>query len=195
MNRDLIDNLSDEEFDLRARAQLALAFDPGDTPPAHLLRTTPQWRRRPMQAAAAALLLTAGVGSAVLTLRPPELVRDAIEHEYYERSLHGDYMEPRVLLRQLGLPEDAAIPGAPQLMRPCKINGHRAYHFTTYFERGGIATVFAFEEPVTLTPASGWWDNVHWRVILSREGHPLLLVAQQKDAVTVAGSSLVEPTT
>lgn len=193
MSRDPTDNPGDEEFDLRARAELALAFDPGD-PPAHLFRSTPLSRRRPVQAAAAALLLTAGVSSTVLALRPPELVRDAIEHEYYERSLHGDYMEPKVLLRYLGLPEDAAVPGAPQLMRPCRINGHRAYHFTTYFERGGIATVFAFEEPVTLTEAGGWWDNVHWRVVLSRQGRPLLLVAQQKGAVTAAGRSLVEPT-
>ena len=193
MNRDSIDNPSDEEFDLRARAELALAFDPGP-PPAHLLRTTPLSRRRPVQAAAAAVLLAAGIGSAVLTMRPPELVRHAIEHEYYERSLHGDYMEPNDLLRHLGLPEDAAVPGEPQLMRPCKIDGHRAYHLTTYFEGGGIATVFAFEQPVTLTAAGGWWNNVHWRVIHSREGHPLLLVAQQKGAVTAASSSLVEPT-
>lgn len=193
MNPDLIDNPGDEEFDLRARAELALAFDPG-TPPAHLFRVTPLYRRRPVQAAAASLLLAAGIGSAVLTWRPPELVRHAIEHEYYERSLHGGYMEPKVMLSRLGLPEDATVPGDPQLMRPCKIDGLRAYHLTTYFEGDGIATVFAFEAPVTLTEASGWWNDVHWRVIRSREGHPLLLVAQQKEAVTAASSSLVDPT-
>jgi len=191
MNRDSTDN--NQEFDLRARAELALAFDPGE-PPAHLFRMTSRLRRRPMQAAAATFLLAIGIGSAVLTLRPPGLVRDAIEHEYYERSLHGEYMQPKALLRHLGLPEDAAVPGAPQLIRPCKVNGHRVYHLTTYFDGGGIATIFAFAEPVTLREASGWWDNVHWRVIRSRKGRPLLLVAQQKAAVAAAGSKLIGPT-
>ena len=49
------------------------------------------------------LLLGFGVGG-VLTMRPPELVRSAIEHEYFERTLRGTFMEPQPLLQHLGLP-------------------------------------------------------------------------------------------
>ena len=52
-------------------------------------------------------------------------------------------------------------------MRPCDIDGHLACHLTTFFEKGGMVTVFAFDEPVTLKDGSGWWGNVYWQVIRS----------------------------
>ncbi len=175
----------DSAFDLRARAELALAFDPGE-PPEHLFRQTPLLSRRGFQRGLAALLLAGTGAGAVFAMRPPRLVRDAIEHEYYERTLRGNFMEDRKLLEHLGLGQKQAVPGYPQLMRPCDIDGHLAYHLTTFFEKGGMVTVFAFDEPVMLKEDSGWWGNMYWQVLTSREGKPLVLVAQKKKALAVA---------
>lgn len=182
----------DEVFDLRVRAELALAFEPGAVP-ASLLRQPPRSRRRVYQSIAAALILTTGIATAVAWLSPPSLVRDAIAHEYYERTLRGTYMEPHALLHYLGRAPNDVIPGAAQLMRVCVIDGQRAAHFTTYFEGGGIVTVFAFTQKVALHEGSGRWGSVHWRVITSREGKPLLLVAQQKQALATARTNLLAP--
>ncbi len=181
----------ESDFDLRTRAELALAFDPGQ-PPAHLLRQTPLLSRRGVHRAIAALLLfSTGVGG-VLAMRPPALVRGAIEHEYYERTLRGTFMEERPLLQHLGLSQSKQLPGFPQLMRPCDINGHLVYHLTTFFEKGGMVTVFAFDAPVALAQGSGWWGNVHWQVMTSRDGKPLVLVAQKKNALAVAQANLLK---
>lgn len=175
----------ESEFDLRARAELALALDPGQ-PPAHLFRHTPVLARRGVRRAVAALLLLGtGVGG-VLAMRPPELVRGAIEHEYHERTLRGAFMDARPLLQHLGLADRQAVPGFPQLMRPCDIEGRLVYHLTTFFEKGGMVTVFAFDGPTPLKEASGWWDNRYWEVITSPDGKPLVLVAEQKKTLAVA---------
>jgi hypothetical protein len=172
-------------FDLRARAELALAFDPGQPPP-HLLRNTALLSRRGVQRSVVALLLLgSGVGG-VLAMRPPELVRGAIEHEYRERTLRGQFMEVRSLLDHLGLAQRQAVPGFPQLMRPCDIDGRLVYHLTTFFEKGGMVTVFAFDGPTALKESSGWWGNVHWQVVLSNDGKPLVLVADEKKTLAVA---------
>ena len=182
----------DSAFDLRARAELSLAFDPGE-PPAHLLRRTPLLARRGLQRGiVATLLLGFGVGG-VLAMRPPELVRGAIEHEYFERTLRGTFMEQQPLLQHLGLGQSKAVPGFPQLMRPCDIDGHLVYHLTTFFEKGGMVTVFAFDEPVSMREGSGWWGNVYWQVVTSREGKPLVLVSQQKKALAVARATFAKP--
>jgi len=186
-------DFQDSAFDLRARAEMALAFDPGQ-PPAHLFRNTPLLSRRGFQRGLAALLFAGGGTGAVLAMRPPALVRGAIEHEYYERTLRGNFMEGRKLLEHLGLEKTKPLPGYPQLMRPCDIEGHLVYHLTTFFEKGGMVTVFSFEEPVSLQEASGWWGNVYWQVITSREGKPLVLVAQNKKALAVAQAALGKPT-
>lgn len=179
-------------FDLRARAELALAFDPGE-PPAELFRHTPLLARRGLQRGLAALLLSVTAAGAVLAMRPPELVRDAIEHEYYERTLRGQFMASQDILTHLGLEKSQALPGYPQLLRPCDIEGHLAYHLTTFFEKGGMVTVFAFDDPVQLKEGNGWWGNVYWQVITSRQGKPLVLVAQKKKALSVAQNSLGRP--
>lgn len=180
----------DSGFDLRARAELALAYEPGD-PPAQLLRPPPPLLARGAvrRAFGVLLLLGGGVGG-VLAMRPPELVRGAIEHEYYERTLRGSFMEAGPLLQHLGLAERRDVPGFPQLMRPCDIEGHLAYHLTTFFEKGGLVTVFAFDEPVALEADSGWWGDVYWQVVPSREGKPLVMVSQKKKALAVAQASL-----
>ena len=186
--RDPVENA----FDLRARAELALAYEPGQ-PPAHLLRTTPWLARRAVQRAVAALLLAGSATGAVLAMRPPELVRNAIEHEYYERTLRGSFMDAAPLLQHLGLDAGQAIPGYPQLMRPCDIEGRLVYHLTTFFEKGGMVTVFAFDQPAAIREGGGWWGNVHWQVVTSRDGKPLVLVAQQKKALAVARASFAKP--
>lgn len=189
--QDFID-VDESEFDLRARAELALAYEPGQ-PPQNLFREARVLSRRSVQRSIGALLLLGtGVGS-VLAMRPPELVRDAIEHEYYERTLRGNFMEGRKMLEHLGLGQRQAIPGYPQLMRPCDIEGHLVYHLTTFFEKGGMVTVFAFDEPVTLKESGGWWGNVYWQVVTSREGKPLVLVAQKKKALSVAQATFAKP--
>lgn len=176
---------TEDEFDLRARAELSLAYNI-DEPPASLFRHTPLLARRSVKLCLATLLLAITSLSGVLTLRPPELVRGAIEHEYYERTLRGSFMEAQTLLSHLGLEHSRPIPGYPQLMRPCDIDGQRAYHLTTFFEKGGLVTVFAFDKPVQLREDSGWWNDVYWRVVTARDGRPLILVSEKKKALSVA---------
>ena len=183
---------ADRAFDIRARAELSAAFEPG-APPAHLLRYRPLWSRPGARASAVALALLGCVTGLLLAMRPPELVRAAIEHEYYERTLRGSFMEAPSLLPHLGLAGGSAMPGFPQLMRPCDIGGRLVYHLTTFFEHGGMVTVFAFDRPVVLEDASGWWSNVHWQVVRSHDGKPLVLISQQKKALAVARASLARP--
>ena len=62
------DRPEDTDFDLRARAELALAFEPGE-PPTHLLRHTPWYARRGLHALCAAVIVASvAAGSA---LSPP----------------------------------------------------------------------------------------------------------------------------
>lgn len=178
----------DSAFDLRARAELSLAFEAVDAP-VHLYRTPqPLMARRSFQRVVLGLLLAGSGTGTVLAMRPPELVRGAIEHEYFERTLRGTFMDSAPLLQHLGLGGKQAVPGFPQLMRPCDIDGHLVYHLTTFFEKGGMVTVFAFDQAVALKQGSGWWGSVHWQVITSRDGKPLVLVAQKKQALAVAQS-------
>ena len=171
-------------FDMRARAELALAFEPGQ-PPLHLFRRTALMARRGVQRSVIALLLFGSAAGGVLAMRPPELVRGAIEHENHERSLRGQFLEAAPLLQHLGLAQHQAVPGSPQLMRLCDIDGRQAYHLTTFFEKGGMVTVFAFDQP-HLKEGHGWWGNVYWQVVTSPGGKALVLVAEQKKALAVA---------
>ncbi|WP_120965481.1 MULTISPECIES: hypothetical protein [unclassified Comamonas] len=183
------DRPDDTAFDLRARAELALAFAP-DEPPAHLLRHTPWYARRGLQILLAAVIVSSTALGSVLTLRPPEMVRSAIEHEYYERTLRGNFMAEAEIARHLDWPTQQKLPGFTQLMRPCDIDGARAYHLTTFFEKGGIVTVLAFDQPLHLPDGQGWWANTYWQVVRSREGRPLVLIAQKKQALAVASRVL-----
>jgi len=175
----------DDEFDLRARAELALAYQPGE-PPAALFRRTRWLARRWVRATCMLGFFVCGAAAAVLALRPPELVRHVIDHEYYERTLRGSFIAAPELLKHLGLGGNGPVPGYPQLMRPCDIEGKLAYHLTTFFEKGGLVTVFAFDQPVALAEDEGWWNDVYWQVVTSRDGRPLVLVAEKKKALAVA---------
>ena len=186
----------DSAFDLRARAELALAFEASDAPPHFYRPTQRMMARRGFQRAVLGLLLVGSGTGTVLAMRPPELVRGAIEHEYFERTLRGNFMDSKPLLQHLGLGGRQVVPGFPQLMRPCDIDGHLVYHLTTFFEKGGMVTVFAFDKAVALAEGGGWWGNVYWKVISSRDGKPLVLVAQKKQALAVAQAHLnPDPTT
>jgi hypothetical protein len=177
---------SRDAFDLRARAELELAYE-ADAIPAHLFRHTPWHARRAVRLSCVLALVTGAILSLTLALRPPELVRAAIDHEYYERTLRGNFMAAGPLLAHLGLSDRPSVPGYPQLMRPCDIDGKLVYHLTTFFERGGMVTVFAFEKPVELKEQSGWWRDVYWQVVPSREeGRSLILVSEKKQALAVA---------
>jgi hypothetical protein len=176
---------SEDDFDLRARAELALAYEAGDAP-AHLYRHTPWLARRWVQTCGVLALFATTLLGGVLAIRPPELVRGAIEHEYYERTLRGSFMDQDKLLAHMGLEAARPAPGYPQLMRPCDINGRLAYHLTTFFEKGGLVTVFAFDQPISLPEGEGWWNNVYWQVVTGRDGRPLVLVSEKKRALDVA---------
>lgn len=184
-------DFSDTAFDLRARAELAWAYEPQDAP-AHLYRHTPWTKRLAVQRTVAVLLLAAGGTGAVLAMRPPALVRGAMEHEVHERTLRGQFMDSAPLLQHLGLAGAKSLPGFPQLARPCDIEGHLTYHLTTFFEKGGLVTVFAFDQPVTLAQDHGWWGDTYWRVIRSRTGQPLVLVSQRKQAIVAAERALLQ---
>ena len=88
------------------------------------------------------------------------------------------------------MPADKKLPGYTQLMRPCDIDGLRAYHLTTFFEKGGIVTVLAFDLPQHIPDGQGWWANTYWQVVRSREGKPLILIAEKKQALSVASLAL-----
>lgn len=182
----------DDDFDLRARAELSLAYETGEAPPT-LFRHTPWFSRRWVQTGCVLAFVLGVVLGSVLAVRPHELVRGAIEHEYYERTLRGSFMDAPTLLAQLGLEKSKPVPGYPQLMRPCDIDGKLAYHLTTFFEKGGIVTVFAFDQPVSLKEGEGWWNDVYWQVVTARDGRPLILVAEKKKALSVANRVFSQP--
>lgn len=176
----------EDEFDLRARAEFSLAYQPGEIPE-QLFRHTPLWARRGVQSGLVALVVLCLVLGSVFVVRPPELVRAAIEHEFYERTLRGNFMEAQPLLAHLGLEPGHTLPGYPQLMRPCEIDGKLAYHLTTFLEKGGMVTVFAFDYKPELKETSGWWANVYWQVVpAKKDGKQLIMVAQQKKALVLA---------
>lgn len=183
------DRPEDTAFDLRARAELALAFDPGE-PPASLFRHTPWYARKAVRRTLTALLLGSSVTGAVFAMRPPEMVRSAIEHEYYERTLRGQFMPEADIAKHMDWPSEEKLPGYTQLMRPCDIDGVQAYHLTTFFEKGGIVTVLAFEDHQHLADGKGWWANTYWQVVRSREGRPLVLIAEKKQALAAASRAL-----
>jgi hypothetical protein len=182
----------DDEFDLRARAELSLAYETGE-PPATLFRHTPWFARRWVQGCCVLAFVAGALLGGVLAVRPHQLVRGAIEHEYYERTLRGNFMDAPTLLAHLGLESGRPVPGYPQLMRPCDIDGKLAYHLTTFFEKGGIVTVFAFDQPVGLQEGGGWWNDVYWQVVTGRDGRPLVLVAEKKKALAVANRVFSKP--
>ena len=182
----------EDSLDLRARAELALAYEAGEAP-SQLFRHTRWLDRLGMRIGLGLGLIAGAIMVAVLVLRPPALVRDAIEHEYYERTLRGNFIPTQPLLFHLGLHNTTTVPGYPQLMRPCEIDGKLAYHLTTFFEKGGLVTVFGFDKPISLPEGSGWWNDVYWQVVTSRDGQPIIMVSEKKKALTVAQAVFAKP--
>ena len=180
----------DSEFDLNARAELSLAYQPSEAP-SSLYKRERYWRT-PLVSGLLALGLFAMVGGGFFALRPPELVRGAIEHEYYERTLRGQFITSAELMPKFGLPANKPVPGFAQLMRPCDIEGNLAYHLTTFFEKGGMVTLFAFEEGVHIPQGSGWWRDVYWQVRHNADGKAVVMVAQKEKAISAANRALIE---
>lgn len=181
---------AEDEFDLRARAELSLAFKVTGAPVSLQREPVALWSRRGFQRACFGCLLTGAGAGTVMAMRPPPLVRGAIEHEFYERTLRGTFMNAGQLMEHMGRNRTELLPGFPQLMRPCDIDGHLVYHLTTFFEKGGMVTVFAFDQPVQINNDEGWWNNVYWKVIRSRADKPLVLIGQKEKALMVAQARL-----
>ena len=131
-----------------------------------------------------ALRLHSGPLSAIRGATPPS--RNGLSHANKVRPAALAEELFWKMLEHLGLRQSQTLPGYPQLMRPCDIEGHLVYHLTTFFEKGGMVTVFAFDQPVKLSEDHGWWGNVYWQVVASRDGKPLVMVAQKKHALSVA---------
>ena len=53
--------------------------------------------------------------------------------------------------------------------------------------------MLAFEQPQRMADGQGWWANSYWKVVRSREGRPLVLIAQKKQALAVASRALGAP--
>ena len=79
--------------------------------------------RRGFQRSLAAVLIAATGAGGLLAMRPPALVRGAIEHEYYERTLRDSFMDNAQLAERLGLGKSKELPGFPQLTRPATSTG------------------------------------------------------------------------
>jgi hypothetical protein len=148
--------------------------------PASLYRDVP-WRRSAGVAAGVVASLVIGTWAFNAFLYPPELVREALVHEHREATLRGDFQpDKRPMLEAMGLRAGATLPGLMQLQRPCDIDGHTAYHITTFLEKGGgMVTILAFEEamPTELAGKHGNWMGRHWRFAQGMPGKTVLLLA------------------
>ena len=131
--------------------------------------------------AGVAFALVLGAWSFATFLYPPELVREALVHEHREATLRGDFQPDKgPMLAAMGLRKSSPLPGLMQLQRPCDIDGHVAYHVTTFFEQGGgMVTILAFEKPLPdMRPGEhGSWLGRHWRVAEGLPGKTVLLLA------------------
>ena len=154
-------------------------------PPASLYKPV---RRSHSAAAALACVLALGLGLASFFswVYPPALVRDAMVHEHREATLRGDFQEHKApLYSALGLTPSATLPGLLQLQRPCEIAGRKAYHVTTFLEKGGgMVTILAFERPLASAPSgNGSWLGRHWRFVEGVPGKTILLLADNAQAL------------
>jgi hypothetical protein len=156
--------------------------DATDVPeaPASLYRDVP-WRRSAGLAAGAVASLAIGFWAFNAFFYPPELVREALVHEHREATLRGDFQpDKRPMLEAMGLRAGATLPGLMQLQRPCDIDGHNAYHVTTFLEKGGgMVTILAFEQamPSELAGKQGSWMGRYWRFAQGMPGKTVLLLA------------------
>lgn len=147
--------------------------------PASLYRRW-SWGRQAGAAGGAAVALALAAWGFLGFVYPPPLVREALVHEEREATLRGDFQPDKAALRQaLGLPAGASVPGLLQLQRPCEIEGRRAYHVTTFLEKGGgIVTILAFDQALPEAPSGqGRWLGRYWRFAQVGPGRTVLLLA------------------
>lgn len=173
-----------EHTDFELAAALKEATDAPDAPRG-LYRRVP-WRRSASVLAAATLAVALGAWAFVDSIYPPPLVRDALIHEEREATLRGDFQPDKApLLRAMGLPDGARLPGLLQLQRPCDIDGHMAYHVTTFLEKGGgIVTILAFDRPLAEPPSGrGQWLGRYWRFAEIVPGRTILLLGDNARAL------------
>jgi hypothetical protein len=171
------------DFDLAAA--LKDATDAPEAPPG-LYRRVP-WRRSAVGTVAATLAVALGTWAFVDHVYPPALVREALVHEQREATLRGDFQPDKTpMLRALGLPAGATLPGLLQLQRPCDIDGRMAYHVTTFLEKGGgIVTILAFDKPLPNAPTGhGQWLGHHWRFAKVAPGRTVLLMGDNAKVLT-----------
>jgi len=172
--------------DFAFAAALKDATEASDAP-ASLYRHVP-WRRSAAAFVGAFAVAVLGAWAFLAFLYPPELVREALVHEHREATLRGDFQQDkRPMLAAMGLREDATLPGLMQLQRPCDIDGHVAYHLTTFLEKGGgMVTILAFESPLPteLAGTRGSWMGRHWRFAQGLPGKTILLLADNDRALT-----------
>jgi hypothetical protein len=184
-NRPSTDDVRWTHADFELSAALKDATEVPDAP-ASLYRDVP-WRRSAGLVAGAVALLAIGVWAFNTYFYPPELVREAFVHEHREATLRGDFQpDKRPMLEAMGLRAGATLPGLTQLQRPCDIDGHIAYHVTTFLEKGGgMVTILAFEEamPSELAGKHGNWLGRHWRFAQGMPGKTILLLADNARAL------------
>jgi len=164
--------------DFELAAALKDATEAPEAPPS-LYRRVP-WRRSAAALAGALASLAIATWAFVEFVVPPELVREALVHEQREATLRGDFQPDKTpMLRALGLPDGAALPGLLQLQRPCDIDGRKAYHVTTFLEKGGgIVTILAFDPALPNPPTGqGRWFGRHWRFAEIAPGRTVLMLA------------------
>ena len=171
--------------DFELAAALKDATDVPD-PPASLYRRVP-WRRSAAVLAGSVVSLVVAAWVFAALVYPPELVREALVHEHREATLRGDFQPDKTpMLAAMGLRSGAALPGLMQLQRPCDIDGHVAYHVTTFLEKGGgMVTILAFEKPLPneLAGRQGSWMGRHWRFTRDIPGKTVLLLADNARAL------------
>jgi hypothetical protein len=179
-------------YDVRwthADFELAAALkDATDVPeaPASLYRQVP-WRRSAGVLGGIVVSALMGAWAFANFLYPPELVRAAMVHEHREATLRGDFQPDKgPMFAAMGLHAGATLPGLTQLQRPCDIDGHIAYHITTFLEQGGgMVTILAFEQalPNELAGKQGSWMGRYWRFAQGAPGKTVLLLADNARAL------------
>jgi hypothetical protein len=172
--------------DFELAAALKDATDVPDAP-ASLYRRVP-WRRSAAVLAGSLASLVVAAWAFAALIYPPELVREALVHEHREATLRGDFQPDKTpMLAAMGLRPGAVLPGLMQLQRPCDIDGHVAYHVTTFLEKGGgMVTILAFERPLpeALAGRQGSWMGRHWRFTRDIPGKTVLLLADNARALS-----------
>ena len=176
LNIDRASRWKDADFELAAALKEATEVPDA---PASLYRRV-SWRGSALALGSATLAVALAAWAFVGLVYPPELVREALVHEQREATLRGDFQPDKTpMLRALGLPDGAALPGLLQLQRPCDIDGRKAYHVTTFLEKGGgIVTILAFDPALPNPPTGqGRWFGRHWRFAEIAPGRTVLMLA------------------